>query len=306
MKIKNTLLILPNINDILSFKTLNSGRSKNDSLNKVRENIIKSLPYIDEEYFNDIEYGFEWLNLKNNFENIIKSLCQDYESYKILHKAGRSNNYDFNLIFYDINKNKIKDIKLEFKYNAENIEETPQFVSPMKPSQYLSQSFEEYYYNKYLIQLLAKFNLDIPDLETYNKTIHSNKPKCVDKAQALYYEGCKESSKFTNSELAINFYESCNNVSRECIQKFIQETELNIEKLNQYLIESQDDKIYLLYKNNEFNLQCSNSNDYIIQTYEKQPNKFRYLATSKSNKKFKILLRWKNGNGIAFPAFQIS
>jgi len=30
-----------------------------------------------------------------------------------------------------------------------------------------------------------------------------------------------------------------------------------------------------------------------------------YVATSKSGNKIKILLRWKNGNGIAFPAFQI-
>jgi hypothetical protein len=30
-----------------------------------------------------------------------------------------------------------------------------------------------------------------------------------------------------------------------------------------------------------------------------------YVATSESGSKIKILLRWKNGNGIAFPAFQI-
>lgn len=300
------LLVLPDIKDIISFKTLNLGRSKNDSLNKVRENIIKCISHVDSEYFNDPEYGLDWLNLKNNFENTIKSICPEYNSYKILHKAGRGNNYDFNLIFNDISNNKIKDVKLELKYNAENIDEAPQFVSPMKPSQYLSQSFEEYYYFNYLTDLLNKFNLNIPDLEEYNKTIHGNKPKCMNEAQILYYQGCKESSKFNNSELAINFYESCNSISRECIKNFIKETDLNIEKLNQYLIETQDDKIYLLYKNNNFNLQYSDPNDYIIESYEKQPDKFRYLATSRSNKKIKILLRWKNGNGIAFPAFQIS
>jgi hypothetical protein len=302
----NNLLILPDVEDILNFKTLNLERCKNDFHNKIRENIIKCIPYIDDEYFNDSKYGLEWLNLKNMFENTIKSICPEYKSYKILHKAGRGHNYDYNLIFNDINNDKIKDIKLEFKYNVENIDDAPQFVSPMKPSQYLSQSFEEYYYFNYLIHLLNKFEIKIPSLEDYNKTIHGNNPKCMNEAQILYYQGCKESSKFNNSEIAINFYESCNNASRKCIQNFIKETDLDIEKLNQYLIESQDKKVYLLYKNNNFNLQYVDSNDYIIETYEKQPDKFRYLATSKSNKKIKILLRWKNGNGIAFPAFQIS
>jgi|LakMenE18May11ns_1017448.scaffolds.fasta_scaffold9788746_1 hypothetical protein len=306
MKIKNNLLVLPDIKDIVSFKTINSGRSKNDALNKIRENIIKCIPHIDEEYFKDNEYGSDWLNLKNSFENTIKSICPEYKSYKILHKAGRGNNYDYNVIFNDIDNIKIKDIKLEFKYNAENIDEAPQFVSPMKPSQYLSLSFEEYYYNNYLVSLLTDYNLKIPDFETYDKTIHSNKPKCMIEAQTLYYQGCKESSKFNHSELAMNFYNSCNNISRESIKKFIEVSDLNIEKLNKYLIETQDEKIYLLYKNNGFNLQYSDPNDYIIENYEKQPDKFRYLATSKSNKKIKILLRWKNGNGIAFPAFQIS
>jgi hypothetical protein len=30
------------------------------------------------------------------------------------------------------------------------------------------------------------------------------------------------------------------------------------------------------------------------------------MAKTKSDRNIKILLRWKNGNGIAFPSFQIS
>ena len=35
-------------------------------------------------------------------------------------------------------------------------------------------------------------------------------------------------------------------------------------------------------------------------------NKNRFICETKSGKKMYILLRWKNGNGVAFPAFQIS
>jgi hypothetical protein len=57
-------------------------------------------------------------------------------------------------------------------------------------------------------------------------------------------------------------------------------------------------------KNGNFKTQESNSDDYIIESYKKEKN--RYVAKSKSNKNVRILLRWKNGNSIAYPAFQIS
>jgi hypothetical protein len=176
----------------------------------------------------------------------------------------------------------------------------------MKPSQYISSSFEEYYYDNYLIPLFNTFELSVPNREIYLKTIHSNKPKCMESAQLLYYQGCKQSSKFTQDEKAYAFYEKANNASRECISQFIENTDLNIEKLSHYLVESQNEKIYLLYKNDKFYVQETNSNDYIIESYIKNPEKSRYDALTKSQKKINILLRWKNGNGIAYPAFQIS
>jgi len=298
------MLILPEITDIKYFHTEDASRSNNDEHNKIRENIINYMHYIDEDYFNDPEYGTSWREIKTSFDSRMRDICPSYSSYKIQHKAGRNFNYDFAVTFIDSNKDIIKSVKLEFKYNAISIDETPQFVSPMKPSQYLTQSFEEYYYMNYLIPLFTKFGLTIPDMEIYIKQVHGNKPKCLEQAQLLYYEGCKQSSKYTGTDIALRFYEECNTSSSDCISEFISETEIDIEKLNQYLRQTQNEKIYILYKNREFHLQFSEPNDYIIQSYEKQTN--RYLATTKSNKKVKILLRWKNGNGIAYPAFQIS
>ena len=298
------MIVLPDNSFITYFETESSGRSDNDKYNKIREDIIQSMPYIDEDYFNDPEFGNSWRELKNSFDLKMKEICPSYCSYKIQHKAGRNFNYDFAVSFLDSKNILIKSVKLEFKFNASSIDETPQFVSPMKPSQYLSQSFEEYYYFNYLVPLFKKFNINVPELEIYLKQVHGNKPKCLEEAQILYYQGCKQSSKYTGAENALAFYTECNEASSTCITKFISETNLDIEKLNQYLIQSQDEKIYILYKNSEFYIQFSNPNDYIIDSYEKQSN--RYLATTKSNKKIKILLRWKNGNGIAYPAFQIS
>ena len=302
------MIVLPEITDITYFisDTENLGRSSNDHNNKVRENIVKCMAFINEEFFDDPIHGESWRKIKTDFDSKMRLICPEYFYYKIQHKAGRGYNYDYVIKFFYENGEKIADEKLEFKFNASTINEAPQFVSPMKPSQYLSQPFEEFYYENYLITLLKDFDLNVPERNLYLKTIHNNKPKCMEHAQILYYQGCKQSSKYTGTDQAIKFYQSCNDTSRECIKKFIDTVELDIEKLTQYLISSQNKKNYILYKNTEFNIQTSNTDDYIIVSYTKNPEKSRYEAITKTNKKINILLRWKNGNGIAYPAFQIS
>ena len=124
--------------------------------------------------------------------------------------------------------------------------------------------------------------------------------------QELYYNGCKQSSKFTNKDQDIKFYNLAKELSNESIKSFITNTELNIDLLSNYLYNTQKNKIYMLYINNIFILQKIDIDDYKIDKVVKNPNKYRYECVSKNGKKINILLRWKNGNGIAFPAFQIS
>jgi len=300
------LSILPDNEDIIKFTSTDSSKSENDANNKIRESIIKNMNFIDDEFIMDPIYGEKWKNLKEQFNNAMSLICPSFFKYEIKHMAGRNNNYDFLIKFFDSQSSILKEVKLEFKYNASTINETPQFVSPMKPSQYLSSSFEDYYYDNCLIQLLNLFNINVPDKAEYLKTIHSNKPKCMEAAQLLYYQGCQKSSKFTQDDIACAFYEKANSLSKICISQFIENTDLNIEKLSHYLIESQNEKIYLLYKNDKFYVEKINSDDYLIESYVKNPDKSRYEALTKSQKKINILLRWKNGNGIAYPAFQIS
>ena len=60
----------------------------------------------------------------------------------------------------------------------------------------------------------------------------------------------------------------------------------------------------MLYKKGKFYKQIINMDKYKITSYTKNKNKF--IATTCEGYSIKILLRWKNGNGIAIPAFQIS
>jgi hypothetical protein len=99
-----------------------------------------------------------------------------------------------------------------------------------------------------------------------------------------------------------------NKISRDSITTFIehQETNLDIKRLSSYLSKSQEGKIYMLYFKGAFKLEHTNMDEHSFDSVIKNPSKFRFECVSKTGKKINVLLRWKNGNGIAYPAFQIS
>jgi hypothetical protein len=245
--------------------------------------------------------------LKTSIHNYITELDKNpFDKIECKHKGGRKFNFDFNIIFYSAGLEP-RVYNIELKFNASAIDDAPQFVSPMKPSQYLSSSYEDYYYTNYLGKLAeATSGLLLPAKETYMAQIHTNKPKCIKDFQEIYYKGCAGSSKFTKNEEDIKFYELAKELSNDSISTFVAQTNLNIGLLSEYLQASQKGKIYMLYSEGQFTKQNANLADYIIVNVVKNPKKFRYECTSMNGKKINVLLRWKNGNGIAFPAFQIS
>jgi hypothetical protein len=278
-----------------------SDKKYNYKNNKTRENIIGAVinNKIPIEYY---KYSRRWNNLKKNIESYIYDLIgyNNINNIVLIHRGGRKYNYDFTIIVNNIEYN------VELKFNAENIDDTPQIVSPVKTSKYLSRSYEEYYYDNYLPKLISPNNIKYPNRSQYITEIHGNKPKCMEYFQNIYYQGCSKSSKYTGDKNSIEFYNLSNSIDKISRENFINITELNINALSTYLKETQKNKIYMLYKNNKFHKQIVNINDYELVRYEKYPEKFKYVAYSASGKQIDILLRWKNGNGIAFPAFQIS
>ena len=131
-------------------------------------------------------------------------------------------------------------------------------------------------------------------------------PKCVKDIQDSYYKGCKGSSKFTGNEKDIEFYNFVKKISKNSIFDFIENHNLKPDELTRQLLESQQNKYYMLYKNGKFHLETINKENYEIIECKKEPNKSRYIVKTKTGIQLKVLLRWKNGNGIAYPAFQIS
>lgn len=287
------------------FMSDNNNRTKNDYNNKKRENIIGCIinNKIPIEYY---RFSRRWTNLKKSVDEFIKKLCDTKEVTSIedihcIHKAGRGHHYDFKLIV-----NNKEEFILEFKFNASSINDTPQIVSPIKPSQYLECSYEEYYYDNYFTTFVKEHKLPLPTKTEYLKTIHHPTPECLKIHQERYYRGCVNSSKYSANEEDIKFYKSSKKLSHNSISNFITKYNVYQDKLTEYLLETQKNKYYMLYKENHIYLERINLDDYIISEVVKEPHKNRYIAKTKTGKKLKILLRWKNGNGIAFPSFQIS
>lgn len=294
--------------ELINIKSINafnvSSRCNNDKNNKTREHIIGALVNnkVPEKYF----VLAKWLTMKNNVFAYINSLSTEpYIKAICINKAGRTNKFDFLIKLY-YTQDTYEEYKVEFKFNTSSLDKAPQFVSPMNPSRYLSNSYEEFYYSNYLHKLALKSNLPMPSKEEYLKQIHSNKPKCMKHYQELYYKGCSSSSKFTGKQEDINFYNYAKELSNTSISEFINNNDLNSAMLSDYLLTSQANKIYMLYIDNSFVKQVINSSDYTLLSVIKQPEKLKYECISVSGKKINVLLRWKNGNGIAFPAFQIS
>jgi len=284
---------------------LSLSRNSNHASNKTRENIVGAM------INNKVPSGYyiidKWMKMKRAVDAYLKELNKEekYDTVECVHKSGRKNHYDFLITFYGETQ---RSFKIEFKFNASSIGKCPQFVQLMKPSQYMSTSYEEYYYDNYLSSLSKSTNLPIPSRDAYLRQIHSTSPKCMKLYQDLYYKGCKKSTKFTGAEKDIEFYNLANNISRESITTFIENknTMLDINRLSSYLVKSQDGKIYMLYYKGAFKLEYANMDDYSFDSVIKNPSKFNFECLSKTGKKNNVLLRWKNGNGIAYPAFQIS
>ena len=313
MMFMGRLKSLPSIsfnNNVIGYSNINSfllsERKSNDKNNKIRETIISAIinSAIPNEYY---RYSLRWNLLRKKVSEYVSAIVKmkypylQVKNVKCIIRAGRGFNYDFTFTI-----NGLYEFNIELKFNADTIEDTPQFVSPMKPSQYLTHSFENFHYTHYMNQISLLGNIPLPEKDIYLHEIHSPSPPCMKEFQDKYYKGCKQSSQYSGNPEDIHFYEKSKELSKESIQRFMEYSDLDINKLSLYLLSSQNEKYYMLYKDKDIHVGISDMNNYRLVSCEKYPEKSYYLATSLSGKKIKILLRWKNGNGIAFPSFQIS
>ena len=279
-------------NSIYNFNN-NKGKANNDLHNKNRETIIKEIieNNIPEEYY---LFSYRWKKMREDVNVYLETLLKHktsinknnftINSRKCELKAGRNNNYDFNVIIrYKINGENEEEeelFKVELKFGATCVNECPQFVSPTKPSQYFKNeiSFEEDFYDNTLPLIAKEGNLNMPEKEVYLKTIHNNSVDCMKEFKEKY-DNDKSFNKFAKK------------VSKESIDKYLESITLDTEKLTQYLSKNQKDKYYMCYKNNRFYLDKISSDNFKI-THVIEINAPNIICMTESGHKLEIKLKY--------------
>ena len=274
-------------------------KTRNAKNNNIRESIISSIvnDNIPSEYYNKSK---EWSSLREKILKFSKEISRgiDCDKVKCIRRGGRQSNYDFEL-FYIKNDERVGDsCKVEFKFK--NI---PQFLSLGKPSDYLNNDYVKYHYDNCIPDIFENAGVskdEIPKFDIYSKQVHSTKPKCMDKIGIIYHKGS-----YATDKNSVEKYRLIKEITNNGIEKFIELSEIDQNKLEQKINETQQGKIFMVYTSNG-TIKTFGKPEYKISSIEKNPKHHSYQATLDNGNKIKILLRWKNYNGIAYPAFQIS
>lgn len=298
-----------------------STRSGNDEANKKREDIfIQIIKWIACMLFGHTSqvprFVFEnpaWNNLYLETERyVFTNIPEGYEKDNLISLeskkfGGRGKNYDFSII-YGVNgmPEHIRDI--EFKFNVTEVEGCPQFHSPVEPDKYIISEvpFTKFHYDNYLWIYESFMDINKPSYEDYKDDMKfNNKPKdpLLRECQKKYYAGSKGSSQFTDTKEDTAFYQNSKDISEESFKNYFNICELDHRALTKEWLSKQKNKEYMLLKNGKLHYQKIDEDSYKIVSVEKKCPMF--ICTTKNGKTLNVLFRWKNGNGIAFPAFQV-
>jgi len=282
---------------------IRSPRHKNDEYNKKRENILCAIGnhQIPSSYLSDTIYKEKWDSIIHNFNKCISELYDGdgmYDFIQVLKKAGRHYNFDFSISFL-LGGECLQVKSIEFKY-GKSIFKYPQFLSlyiTNSKSNFVTKSFIDFWYDNYLDEYLSYIDqLSKPCLPEYKRMINDTV------GNHTFIHELKKTMELRNRHDKLRM----DTVVNQCISDFIMDVDFDIHKL-QSIFNVQNDKIFV----------CCSDGEFTTQTLSNYLNLSNVSITRKHNCivitnrdpgyscKIKLLLRWKNGKGVAGPAWQI-
>jgi hypothetical protein len=288
-----------------------STRSANDTVNKIREKVLENVVAPPLEYLQDTDYGHLWQHVHNEWNAIISTIIDrsTYSSLELKLLAGRGNNHDANLICRSTSStmDRIdKIIKIEFKYGAKSICSIPQFLS-LQTNQPTLKMFNEpydiFYYNHYIDLYIACDPAGItepkPILDIYLKCVRN-----TDYTIHPFFTQLKEREPIAK----LNKNKVVNDSIRDYLSRYAHS--IDTTQLTQKIIQTQQDKIYLLWSNQKFHLDEIHINSIRHIEFAAISNKGNVIqlraGVGMHRLAFHMLLRWRNHKGILNPAWQIS
>lgn len=283
---------MPGMTDVL-FQTAGDGRGNNDVLNKAREETLAGILYRTDDTLTPYE-----CELKTKWQRCLWSIYSGHhDEISIVHKAGRTNNYDF-LVKYLNDGAVVHSEKIEFKHNTKTLESMPQFLSPLAKDLVLDCDYAAYYYENYLRRYVATdagITEPIPDKVAWLKMVYSTNygihpfiRQIKDREEDF---GKVEKSKVVN----------------ESIMAYLEAhgRSLDLKHLSDKFKSTQAKKQYVLWDLSEFRV-VEPLVDFEDLTYVGLNKQKNAILVNGQTTQYKLLLRWRNHKGILMPAWQIS
>ena len=270
-----------------------TGREANDANNKKRETILAGL--FNGQY-QDFLADDRWSTLKTKFRHALEEIGQSaglLEPYDITlqQKGGRGYNYDF---LVTING---REFRIEFKFGGTSVTNIPEYFNPAADKPFHPVLYARYFYHNYLPEIVAlKPDLPLPTEEVYMANIHKNSSK-----NAFFI-------KLKEAENDRVFYEQKSAIVKRSITAFLTDYRsiTNFAAITAEFQRSQENKWFLLYSGTFHHDQIHPDELIVDGPADIRNGNLLVLNAKQPGTSHEMLLRWKNHQGILYPAWQIS
>jgi hypothetical protein len=298
-------------NSILAFTESSKGRGRdsNDSQNKIREQLLSEL--LTESvsgFMADHTHGAAWMTLKTQWSGALAMLASkcaigEYSAVSVKQAGGRGMNYDFAVTFTTSGSPVV--VKVEFKYGGKCVDALPQFFNAGANKPFHSMSYASYFYTHYLDQVMMLYELPAdlkPPMDTYLKYVYQNNYEKLPLFAALYKAECDEVDPTKPK------YHAKAAIVHTSIRAYLSEvaSTTDLAALTSEFQRSQTDKHYLLYSDGAFHYDSIHPEELVATGVIGVSGDKLLIQSGRPTTQHAMLLRWKNHNGILFPAWQIS
>jgi hypothetical protein len=288
------------------------GREKNGSDNNKREEILLHLFNTGlSEFQVDPQHGAAWKKLNTEFRAIISQIAIRYNLPADTHatltkKAGRGQHKDFVIQFTDPAGDEVE-VSMEFKFNAKCISELTEFLNMPANKKIVDSLYASYYYKNYIQQVCSLYNISEPldTEEEYVKHIHKNTAS-TKWLKALYDADRLDSPNRKNKKADGPLKRKLDILAKQSISEYLSSVNVDLEALTKEFQETQDGKNFVCYKEGKFYLDFFEPNELCAARRLSVKNGNTLVIESRvPSSHHELKLRWKNHNGILFPAWQI-
>lgn len=291
------------------------GRGANDKNNKERERLLDSV-LTNTVHDASEEHGPAWVALRSQWDAALRSVGPaEATVVSVKGKGGRKWNYDFDASYTLPSSPSPVSIKIEFKFGGTTLSSLPEFFNPAANKPFHDRLYADFFYDgDYLDRICDLYNIsraDKPSKADYLKAVHANTSKLPFFARLKAAEEAEVAVEVVEegkTRKVRPLYEAKAALSHASIQAYLaaHSEATNLEALTAEFQRSQAGKEFLLYSGGAFHRDRLLPGELVAESVKGVEGDSLIIQTAVPTTTIKMLLRWKNHQGILFPAWQIS